>query len=136
MSSKKEPDGKTQNKMSWRKVGSLGAQSRRCFASLPAKAKVESQLPKISTSDSGFIVGSIENYAPISHVIVVVGAGPRHEKAHEKGASHAIRTLSNLSTGDATKFAISRVLVSLNYMRSLPFPVYWATSHICCIRHI
>lgn len=96
--------------MSWRKVGSLGAQSRRCFASLPAKAKVESQLPKISTSDSGFIVGSIENYAPISHVIVVVGAGPRHEKAHEKGASHAIRTLSNLSTGDATKFAISRVL--------------------------
>jgi len=96
--------------MSWRKVGSLGPQSRRCFASLPAKAKVESQLPKISAVNNGFLVGSIENYAPISHVVVVVGAGPRHEKAHEKGASHAIRTLSNLSTTNATNFAISRVL--------------------------
>jgi len=97
-------------KMSWRKVGSIGAQSRRCFASLPAKAKVESQLPKISAVDNGFIVGSIENYAPISHVVVALGSGPRHEKAHEKGASHAIRTLANLSTADATTFAISRVL--------------------------
>jgi len=96
--------------MSWRNVGSLSAQSRRCFASLPAKAKVESQLPKISAGENNFIVGSIENYAPISHVIVAVGAGPRHEKAHEKGASHAIRSLSNLSTVDATKFGISRVL--------------------------
>jgi len=95
--------------MSWRKVGSLGSQGRRCYASLPAKAKVESQLPKISTNN-GFLVGSIENYAPVSHVIVAVGAGPRHEKAHEKGACHAIRTLSNLSTTDATTFAISRVL--------------------------
>ena len=98
--------------MSWRKVGSLGPQSRRCFASLPAKARLESQLPKISAVDNGFIVGSIENYAPVSHVIVAVGAGPRHEKAHEKGVSHAIRTLSNIGTSDASKFAISRVLVS------------------------
>ena len=105
-------DKRKTNKMSWRKVGSLSAQSRRCFASLPAKAKVESQLPKISAGENNFIVGSIENYAPISHVIVAVGAGPRHEKAHEKGASHAIRSLSNLSTVDATKFGISRVLVS------------------------
>jgi len=96
--------------MSWRKVGSLGPQSRRCFASLPAKARLESQLPKISAVDNGFIVGSIENYAPVSHVIVAVGAGPRHEKAHEKGVSHAIRTLSNIGTSDASKFAISRVL--------------------------
>jgi len=96
--------------MSWRKVGSLGPQSRRCFASLPAKGKMESQVSKISAVDNGFIVGSIENYAPVSHVIVAVGAGPRHEKAHEKGVAHAIRTLSNLSTTDATQFAISRVL--------------------------
>jgi len=96
--------------MSWRKAVSIGIQSRRGFASLPAKAKVESQMPKISAVDNGFIVGSIENYAPVSHVIVAVGAGPRHEKAHQKGASHAIRSLSNLSTVDATQFAISRVL--------------------------
>ena len=102
--------------MSWRKVGSLGPQSRRCFASLPAKGKVESQVSRISAVDNGFLVGSIENYAPVSHVIVAVGAGPRHEKAHEKGCAHAIRTLSNLSTTDATQFAISRVLVSTKWL--------------------
>lgn len=98
--------------MSWRKVSSLrlqALQSRR-FASVLAKEKVESQLPRISSLDSGFLVGSIENFSPVSHVIVAVGAGPRHEKAHEKGVCHAIRALSSLSTMDATSFGLSRVL--------------------------
>jgi len=96
--------------MSWRKVGFLGAQSRRCFGTLPAKAKVESQLPKVSTIDNGIIVGSIENYSPITHVIVAVGAGPRHEKAHEKGVCHAIRACCNASTAECNTISVTRYL--------------------------
>ena len=99
--------------MSWRKVGSLGAQSRRCFGTLPAKAKVESQLPKVSTIDNGIIVGSIENYSPITHVIVAVGAGPRHEKAYEKGVCHVIRACSNASTAECNTISVTRYLVRL-----------------------
>jgi len=103
--------------MSWRKVTCLTQPARRALAtssssfSVPATAPlVESQLPKITTLDNGILVGSIETYAPISHVVVAVGAGPRHEQAHEKGVAHALRSYSCLSTTEATGFGLSRVL--------------------------
>jgi len=95
--------------MSWRSAAAVSGQAKRALGSL-ARAPMESQLPKVSTLESGILVGSIETYAPVSHVVVAVGAGPRHEKPYEMGAAHCVRAFSALSTMDASQFGISRIL--------------------------
>jgi len=58
----------------------------------------------------GLLVASLDNYAPVSRVILAVNSGSRFEAAHEQGAGHALRALGYLSTKDATSFGISRTL--------------------------
>lgn len=64
----------------------------------------------LTRTKRGLLVVSLDNYAPISRVILAVNSGARFEAAHEQGAGHALRALGYLSTKDATDFGIGRTV--------------------------
>merc|ERR1711872_139588 len=64
----------------------------------------------LTRTKRGLLVASLDNYAPVSRVVLAVNSGARFEAAHEQGAGHALRALGYLSTKDATSFGISRTL--------------------------
>jgi len=64
----------------------------------------------LTRTNRGLLVASLENYAPVSRVILAVNSGARFETAYEQGAGHALRALGFLSTKDATAFGIGRTV--------------------------
>jgi len=64
----------------------------------------------LTRTKRGLLVASLDNYAPVSRIILAVNSGSRFEAAHEQGAGHALRALGYLSTQDATSFGISRTI--------------------------
>jgi len=64
----------------------------------------------LTRTKRGLLVVSLDNYAPVSRVILAVNSGARFEAPHEQGAGHALRALGYLSTKDATNFGISRTV--------------------------
>lgn len=64
----------------------------------------------LTRTKRGLLVASLDNYAPVSRVVLAVNSGARFEAAHEQGCGHALRALGYLSTQDATSFGISRTV--------------------------
>jgi len=64
----------------------------------------------LTRTKRGLLVASLDNYAPVSRVVLAVNSGARFEAAHEQGAGHALRALGYLSTQDATNFGIGRTV--------------------------
>jgi len=64
----------------------------------------------LTRTNFGLLVVSLDNYAPVSRVVLAVNSGARFEAGHEQGAGHALRALAYLSTQDATCFGISRTV--------------------------
>lgn len=64
----------------------------------------------LTRTKRGLLVVSLDNFAPVSRVVLAVNSGARFEAAHEQGAAHALRALGFLSTQDATGFGIGRTV--------------------------
>ena len=50
----------------------------------------------LTRTKRGLLVASLDNYAPVSRIILAVNSGSRFEAAHEQGAGHALRALGYL----------------------------------------
>lgn len=71
---------------------------------------VSSEPLRVTKLDSGIVIASAENHAPVTRIAAVVNSGTRDETASERGASHALRVFSSLATRNYSQFGLSRHL--------------------------
>jgi len=105
--------------MVWGRVGRAApAVVKRCMSNLPQESGTYAKEfaiadglslgMQVTVTRKGLLVASIENYAPMSRIVLAVNSGSRFETAAEQGAGHCLRALAFLSTKDATHFGIGR----------------------------
>ncbi|XP_014674748.1 PREDICTED: cytochrome b-c1 complex subunit 2, mitochondrial-like [Priapulus caudatus] len=99
---------------------SASAIGRRLYAAQAAaaqkteavQASLQKEQPKISKLANGIQVVSVENFSPVSKVVVVYNAGARFESSQNLGVTHALRNAGALATKDTSFFGNVRNLES------------------------
>jgi len=83
-----------------------GAQAQASFAS----EAVQTAEPKVSVSENGMTVVSVDSSLPVSRLALVIKAGARYENAEEIGITHFLRSIPHLSTQKMSSFMLVNVI--------------------------
>ncbi|GAB1608527.1 cytochrome b-c1 complex subunit 2, mitochondrial-like isoform X2 [Argonauta hians] len=89
---------------------------------------------RVSKLKNGITVASLENYAPISQVAIVVKAGSRYESGDNLGMSHLLRNMAGAGTKDSTAFGLTRTLQQSGANYTCSTSREFITYQIDCIR--
>jgi len=90
--------------------------------------------PMISKLPNGVLVASLENFAPVSRVAVVVNAGPRYETGDNLGATHMLRLLAGSGTTESTAFGLTRTMQQAGANYTCSSNREFMTYQVDCIR--
>jgi len=90
--------------------------------------------PMISKLPNGLLVASLENFAPISRIAIVVNAGPRNETGENLGATHMIRLMAGMGTEETSAFGLTRTIQQAGANYSCSTNREFTTYQLDCIR--
>lgn len=90
--------------------------------------------PMITKLPNGLLVASLENFAPISRIAVVVNAGSRFETGDNLGVTHMLRVFAGMGTKDSTAFGLTRTMQQSGANYTCSANREFMTYQVDCIR--
>lgn len=90
--------------------------------------------PMITKLPNGLLVASLENFAPISRIAVVVNAGPRFETGDNLGVTHMLRVFAGMGTKESTAFGLTRTMQQSGANYTCSTNREFMTYQVDCIR--
>lgn len=116
-------------------IRSRGYAAQAAAARADAGGRLPAQQVKVTRLPSGTAVASLENYSPVSQIMVVYNAGSRHENGNNQGVTHALRSAVNLSTQNSTNFGVVRNVQQIGGYLGCSSSREYMMYHLSCLRN-